>query len=371
MKWKISPNRDNPAEHAPDGIDEAAARWSEMLRDAGDDRRVREAFEAWQSHSPQNAIAFRRVEAAQALISSIGDSSDEIQTLRRETLARAAGVRAVGAGLHCPHWWRNSAVAASLVAAAVLGMFAMNPDTSRQIYSDARDAIAGNVYQTGIGQTSVVSLDDGSVVTLNTNSRISVHYEQGVRGITLERGQALFKVAKDRAHPFVVSAGGRQVTALGTEFDVHLSDRLFEVTLLEGRVTVTREDHGHAPATTGKAKAAPLLAELRPGQQFVAVAKAAPQVRPADVRRVISWRHGQIVFENERLEDAVAEMNRYSRRQVVLSDPRLGALKISGAFNTGDVGTFVEALTDYFPIERATREDDTIVLKSRPASTRG
>jgi transmembrane sensor len=366
MKWKISPNRDNPAEHAPDGIDEAAARWSEILRDAGDDRQVREAFEAWQSHSPQNASAFRRVEAAQTFISSIADTSDEMQRLRRETLARAVGVES-----HCSYWWRNSAVAASLMAAAVLGMFAMNPNTSRQIYHDARDAIAGNIYQTGIGQTSVVSLDDGSVVTLNTNSRISVHYEQGVRGITLERGQALFKVAKDRAHPFVVSAGGRQVTALGTEFDVHLSDQLFEVTLLEGRVTVTRDDHGHAPATVGKAKPAPLLAELRPGQQFVAVAKAVPRVRPADVRRVISWRHGQIVFENERLEDAVAEMNRYSRRQVVLSDPRLGSLKISGAFNTGDVGTFVEALTDYFPIERATREDDAIVLKSRPTSTRG
>ena len=336
-------------------MEEAAARWSEILREAGDDRRVREDFEAWRARAPAHAEAFLRAESARTLARSIADAP-QMQALRRETLARVAqrGRRRA--------WLRRFAVAASLLAAIGFGVMVAGLDATRQLYHDARDTIAGNVYQTDIGQRSTVTLDDGSSITLNTDSRISVHYEPGLRSIVLERGQALFNVAKDRTRPFVVSAGGRQVTALGTEFDVRVSERMFEVTLLEGRVTVTRERRGAA----NPAVAIVPLAELRPGQQFVALAKAPPQVREADVKRVVSWRSGQVVFEDERLEDAVAEMNRYSRQQVVLGDDRLASLRISGAFNTGDTGTFVEALVAYFPIERdADQRSDKIVLNPR------
>ena len=257
-------------------------------------------------------------------------------------------------------WMRRFAIAASVLVTAGVGTFLLRPDAARQAYRDARGTLAGNVYTTEIGQRSTVTLDDGSILTLNTDSRVSLHYESGLRSVALERGQALFKVAKDRARPFVVDAGGRRVTALGTEFDVRVSERTFEVTLLEGRVKVTREHDERESAD-------PPLAELQPGQQFVEVAKARPQVREADVKRVVSWRRGQVVFEDERLEDAVAEMNRYSRQQVVLGDERLASLRISGAFNTGDTGTFVEALVAYFPIERDPEErKGTIVLSPRP-----
>lgn len=356
MKCKISPLWDDPANLTPDSLDETAARWSELLRDAPD-QQARDSFEAWRAQSPENAKAFERVDAAHALALSLADTP-QMQALRQETLARmqAASLRRSGRS-------RAWAIAASLLLAAGLGVFAVGTQTSWRLTPGANDVLADDVYQTGIGQRSVVTLADGSVVTLNTNSRISAHYEAGLRAVTLERGQALFKVAKDPSRPFVVSADGRQVTALGTEFDVNLSRRAFEVTLLEGRVTVTRANASASPKTGVKPA---LLAELKPGQQFVAVAKTVPQVRAADLKRVVSWRNGQIVFENERLEDAVAEMNRYSRKQIVLSDSELASLKISGAFNTGDTGTFVEALTAYFPIERTKAEEDKIVLKSAP-----
>ncbi|MGO1070960.1 FecR family protein [Lysobacter sp. CA199] len=351
MKCKISPLRQDSAEFAPQGVEETAAHWSERLRE-DDDPRTQAAFEAWLDQSPQHTAAFERVEAAQALVFSLAGTS-EMQALRRETMQRLMQARRRSLML------RGGAIAASLLLATVLGVLLINPGSSWQTPGEATVAAAGTVYQTGVGQRSVVTLDDGSMVTLNTDSRISTHYQVGLRAITLERGQALFKVAKDRNRPFVVSAAGRQVTALGTEFDVYLSKRAFEVTLLEGRVTVTRES---APASS-RIGAAPSLAELQPGQQFVALAKTLPQVRAADVKRVVSWRHGQIVFENERLEDAIVEMNRYSRQQIVLSDERLASLKISGAFNTGDTGTFVDALTAYFPIEHSAPHDGTIVLK--------
>lgn len=357
MKCKIPQLGDDATDLAPEGVYEVAARWSEILRD-DTSAMTREAFEAWRAQSREHAAAFDRAQAAHALASLLA-FTPEMQSLRHETMARM-----VDSNVRRSRRTRGWSIAASLFVAAVLGVLALSSQMDWHRAGDSREAAAGNVYQTGVGQRAVVTLDDGSVITLNTDSRISAHYRAGLRAVTLERGQALFKVAKDHTRPFVVTAAGRQVTALGTEFDVYLSKRAFEVTLLEGRVTVTRD---RAAASAQSSTASP-LAELRPGQQFIAIAKTAPQVRAADVKRVVSWRHGQIVFENERLEDAIAEMNRYSSRQVVLSDMHLASLKISGAFNTGDTGTFVEALTAYFPIERSTAQDDTIVLKPRPVS---
>jgi len=337
-----------------DDADEAAARWSEILRDAPDQPRLREAFEAWRARAPENASAWRRIETANHWLRTLSDSP-EMQSLRRETLARVAEGR-----LRASRRWRRLSIAASVLLLIGVGFIALRPEATRRMFSGASDTLAGNVYQTGVGQRSVVTMDDGSVVTLNTDSRLSVHYRGDLRAVTLERGQALFKVAKDRSRPFVVTAGGKRVTALGTEFDVRVGERLFEVTLLEGRVGVSPEHVGASSSAN-----AATLAELRPGQQFVATGGSRPLVRVADVGRVVSWRDGQIVFENERLDAAIAEMNRYSRRKVVLGDPQLASLKISGAFNAGDTHTFVEALTSYFPIQRDPREDERVVLESR------
>ncbi len=339
---------------AADNADEAAARWSEILRDAPDQARPREEFEAWYTRAPEHAAAWRRIQAANHWVTTLSDSP-EMQSLRRETLARVAEGR-----LRSSRRWRRLSIAASLLLLVGVGFIALRPEATRRMFSGAGDNLAGNVYQTGIGQRSVVTMDDGSVVTLNTDSRLSVHYRGDLRAVTLERGQALFKVARDRSRPFVVTAGGKRVTALGTEFDVRVGERLFEVTLLEGRVGVSAEQAG-----TSQGANAVALAELRPGQQFVAAGGARPLVRVADVGRVVSWRNGQIVFEDERLDAAIAEMNRYSRKKVVLGDPQLASLKISGAFNAGDTHTFVEALTSYFPIRRDTREDERVVLESR------
>jgi transmembrane sensor len=353
MKSRIPPIA-SAADFVADTPDEAAARWSELLRDAPDQQKLREAFERWRSQSPEHAAAYLRVQTANAWVQSLSDSA-ELQALRRETLGRVAEAR-----LRSSRRLRRVSLAASLLLAAGVGILVLSPDTGRRLFSDVRKAWAGDVYQTGIGQRSVVALDDGSVVTLNTDSRLSVHYRDDLRAVSLERGQALFKVAKDQTRPFVVTADGKRVTALGTEFDVRVTERLFEVTLLEGRVGVAPE-RGGASATGAVAA----LAELRPGQQFVVADSARPVVRAADVRRVVSWRNGQIVFEDERLDFAVAEMNRYSRRKVVLGDPQLASLRISGAFNTGDTNTFVEALTSYFPIRRDLRDDDSVVLESQ------
>src|SRR5690606_12600450 len=138
----------------------------------------------------------------------------------------------------------------------------------------ARYAMAGDtLYRTAVGERLAVTLDDGSVLTLNTDSRALVQYGDGIRGVTLEKGQALFEVAKNPELPFVVTAAGRKVTALGTAFDVRVTDDRLAVTLIEGRVAVEPT----APSSAIKERT-----ELAPGDQLIAAAShPQPEVKRA------------------------------------------------------------------------------------------
>lgn len=344
-------------------LEEIAAVWSERLRESGGDPDMRRMVDAWCSADPAHAAALRKVESARGLVEAIADSP-ELLALRNQTLARVAARRR-------PRGYRTVAMAAVLVL-AIAGTFSVTGGSWRQlpasVYEGMRAAVAGEVaYETAIGERLVATLDDGTVLTLNTASRAVVSYKDSQRDIRLERGQALFEVAKDASRPFVVTAAGRRVVALGTAFDVKLSSDTFEVTLIEGRVAV---DDAGAPVVPAQASGArqpvsPSRAELSPGQQLVVHASSPMLVRIADTRRVTSWRDGQVIFENDTLGAAVDEMNRYARRRVVLEDPAIAALRISGAFDTGQTGAFVEALTTYFPIEVRQQDDAHVVVAWR------
>ncbi len=344
-------------------VDDAAAVWSETLRESGQDLRVRQSFESWRARDPAHAQAFERIEAARRTVDALADAP-ELLALRNETLSRVAVQRV--------RWTRYvSAIAATLVV-GITAMLMTTGHTWRDlpatVYDGMRAAIQGETrYETAIGERLVATLEDGSTLTLNTASRAVVVFEDAQRTVTLERGQALFEVAKDPHRPFVVRAGDRRVTAIGTAFDVRLTDQMFEVTLIEGRVAVEPQTSPSATAAAAPAwaRTAPQRAELTAGQQLVALAARAPIVRSADVRRVTSWRNGQVIFENDPLGSAIAEMNRYARKRVTLADPQLASLKISGAFDTGDTAVFIEALTQYFPIDVRTQDDSTVILAWR------
>lgn len=330
-----------------DALDEEAARWSERLREAPGDAKRRQAFESWVSADPARRAAYERAERAWAAARAFADSP-ELSALRAETLSRTViqrEARRFGARAF-------AALAASLLVVVIgagvwFGAFGLRLQGDTPIAGTTPGG--AKVYETAIGQRLVLTLADDSVVTLDTASRISVAYTRAERTVRLHAGQAFFKVARDTTRPFAVIAGGKRVVAVGTQFDVRLSGDGVAVTLVEGKVRVEPAAPSDAASTT----------ELAPGQQFVAHKDATALVRQTDVSRATSWRHGQAIFENDTLAAAVAEMNRYSRRPIVLSDARLAELRISGAFETGQSDAFVEALTTYFP---------TIVVKANNES---
>ncbi len=192
-----------------------------------------------------------------------------------------------------------------------------------------------NSYSTRVGETEVVPLSDGSVITLNTNSKVSVNYSRSVREISLLKGEILCDVAKNKTRPFIVMAGDTQVQALGTSFSVkRLPDLPVQVLVQEGTVEVKRPDNPQvAPVTVSinSKVVAPQDAPMR----TVAVA-------PNQVTRDLAWRVGRIAFDNQTLADAAREFARYSDIRIAV-DPDVADQTITGLFVSNDPVGFARA----------------------------
>jgi transmembrane sensor len=193
-------------------------------------------------------------------------------------------------------------------------------------------------FSTGKGETKVVALKDGSVVTLNTASEIVVNYSDTLRSVELVRGEALFDVAKNKARPFVVAAGDTSVRVVGTSFSVSRFDAApIRVLVREGIVEVFK---------SGAANAKPLrisantLAVAPPDNEDIA-ARAVPL---AQVHRAMAWQDGQIAFEGETLAQAAAEFSRYSDTKIVIDDPALAKEEIAGLFKATDPVGFANTI---------------------------
>jgi len=190
-------------------------------------------------------------------------------------------------------------------------------------------------YATKVGETRLVLLPDGSVVTLNTNSRIEVRYRKDSRSVSLMQGEALFEVAKDKHRPFTVNADDTTVRALGTQFTVErLPDRPVKVVVREGVVEIFRPE-------------VPEASPVRLAANEKAVAPAAAPIRrqaisPSQVMRDLAWREGRIAFDNETLKDARDEFSRYSDIQIIIA-PSLEGKTITGLFVSTDPVGFARA----------------------------
>lgn len=353
-----------------DACDAAAARWLARrqlgLMTPQDEAR----FQAWIS-DPANAAAY---EAVCAGFDEAADFAAAPEIMRMREAALAAGPTAEARST-----WRRPAMAAAaaLVALASAGLVlrqeapsTVQPPTTAvaSTTSTAAAAPAGyRHYESGLGERRDIRLDDGSVVTLDTDTQLEVGFSPRARDLRLLRGQALFKVASNKEWPFIVTAGDRRVTALGTQFGVRVDGegQRVKVVLVEGRVAIT------PTRPEGLARILPALAreELEPGEQLITGAGDEVEIAAADVARATSWRSGQIVFRDDPLSSAVAEMNRYSQEKLVVTDPRVAALRVSGVFRTSQPANFVAAITTFYPVEvhRRSPRVTELVWRGEPA----
>jgi len=307
-------------------IDRLAAEWATKAHSGVLTPAEQAGLEAWLAADVRHLGAYGKAEAV---------------------LARLDRIRAVGAAAlrqeapaPQPVWWTRrrmafaGGAAAGLAAAGILGAVLLKePPQTLPAATQPVVAVLPSQFATRIGETRIVALQDGSVVTLNTDSKVTIRFTRQTRKVLLDRGEAHFSVAKNKARPFVVVAGDAQVRAVGTAFTVSfLKQRPVQVLVQEGVVEVTRR---------GVHKAIRAIADT----QTVVPQDAPIAVHPVtytQVARGMAWQFGQIAFDNETLADAAQEFARYSNTRIVV-DPSISHRTITGLFASNDPVGFAKA----------------------------
>ena len=309
------------------------------------------------ARDPRFAGAFRR---AQESWDAVGRhaTSPELLALREQAIARARQASARRWSLPGACSWnlgKWAAAAAILIACGI-------------IWQLSPYGYEPGFYKTGLGEQRVVELSDHSHIALDARTRLRVRFSADARVVQLLEGQAQFSVAKDPARPFKVEAGSKTIVAVGTVFDVEYVDSQVHVAMVEGKVAVLSHDpSGSAIAlepNSTSSDATPI--ELNAGEALAVRADGASTVLPkADIEAATAWRQGKVIFRDQTLAEAVHRLNRYSRQQVVVDDPALAQMKVSGVFDSGDAQAFAEAMQAYLPVAADFSQGSAIHLRMK------
>ena len=214
-------------------------------------------------------------------------------------------------------------------------------------------------YTTPVGGTASISMTDGSSLVLNTDSAVRVSLTQEERRIRLEYGEAFFEVAHDPTRPFVVEVGNKRVIAIGTQFSVRRVGSDLQIQVAEGKVRVEDESVGTEAARTLSLVSAGDVASTLGNTILVR------QKSVAAVAESLSWRTGFVVFHDDTLADAVAELNRYNSHKIVIRDAGIAALRLSGKFRSSESAAFVRLLLSGFAIEAQETADTTVLCERK------
>ena len=335
----------------PDQIEVIAARWVELQRTASLSPGELRRLEQWLDASPTHAAAYADAKLTREMLESVA-GLPELVAMRTAALASHPRLRmSITAQL----------VGGVAVACALAGVFLSLAPAARVPVMELiaqQETASTKTYRTTVGERTTVRLPDGSVATLDTDSAIEVNYSSQERGIRLVRGQALFEVAKHLRAPFRVYAAGRRITAVGTKFNVRIVGNGIRLSLLEGVVRFDEPETSHRDAPQ-------LATYISPGEILESREMQSANVRRADIAREVSWKDGQIIFRDESLADAVAELNRYSTTPLVLDGPIGERYHVTGAFSSSDPERFAEAMVEIFPLRESRRPSGEMVLSRR------
>ena len=241
--------------------------------------------------------------------------------------------------------WRPVALAFSLAVIGFIALFNFQPH--------------GHAYKAETGQYLAVTLDDGSVVELNTNTEVEVLFSDSARNVNLLRGEAFFTVASDSQRPFTVSVGGGKVRAVGTAFNIYRSsEQIAIVSVTEGIVRV--EEAGGTSVSTARS-------QLLTIDEAIVIDRVRGLSR-SDVHneQVTAWRRGQLLFDNTTISEAVEMLNRYLRKKVILADDVSKNTRISGTFSSRQKRETLTGVAQALGLELTDEENHWLLSQPNP-----
>lgn len=304
-------------------IEDRAAQWLMRREEAGWSEVEQAELDAWLEASMAHKAAYWRLEhhwRKADKLRALGGGTIHALEPRRERPRRV--------------WW--TAIAASLLAVAGAGaaIYGVGPEKPQAI-ADAR-------FTTPVGGHRIVPLSDGSRIEMNTATLVRTAMTGENREVWLDKGEAYFEVAHREGQPFIVHAGSRTVTVLGTKFSVRRDGEKVTVSVLEGRVRVDDASAQTVPAAIMKAGD---IAIAR-GPSTLLAARSEERVESA-----LAWRNGMLTFDQSTLAEAATEFNRYSQKRIEIADPEAANIRIGGTFRASGMDDFVALLRDAYGLK--------------------
>ncbi|VVN44562.1 Protein FecR [Pseudomonas fluorescens] len=302
-----------------------AARWFVRLQEPAIDADEQQRFDAWLNQHPQHRDEFQ-------LLQGLWSAADLLPAPRLKALVETPPTRRERRPM------LRYAVAASVLAVALgLGLFSglNHPGGYRAEFA------------TALGERKHVALPDGSVIDLNSRSRLQVRFEQDRRLIELAEGEAMFSVAHDTSRPFVVETGNGKVTVTGTRFDVRRDIAQTRVAVEQGTVKVQGRDAADDQFIN-------LTAGLGTYVDAQGKVAAAYTVNPAELT---AWRGGKLVFNNASLSEVVAEVSRYREKPLTVANPTVASLRLTSVFKSDNTDALLKALPSILPVAVRTLAD--------------
>jgi transmembrane sensor len=159
--------------------------------------------------------------------------------------------------------------------------------------------------------------------------------------------------------------------AVGTAFSVSMDNHDIRVVVIQGQVRFQDSKPVPTPAAHGEPASRAGGMEPPPGQSADVLLNADTIARSAgsdmlvqdisstQAEQVLSWRKGYLTFHDTTLADAIDQLNQYNRHKIIIADPTVAAIRISGTFRPTDYEAFVDLLQQAYSIRAATTEDQT------------
>ncbi|MHB8814170.1 MAG: FecR family protein [Steroidobacteraceae bacterium] len=366
------------AQFEDDPVLKEAAEWFfEMRSDDVTGERIAE-WQQWLSNTA-NRDAFGRVEVlwrlldgatvqwpTEAEVTADGYSGAESITAWRLRNERPSG--AVNRARRGLQWdWRNlrTAIAGVAAAAAIaIVVAAYWPAFIVILQGGSRMTLA-----TGVGETRTIRLPDGSIISAGADTELVATLLKGSRTVVLGNGEAYFRVVKNPRRPFTVRAGDTTVTDIGTAFDVRRTGDGVIVAVAEGVVDVaTHPPRDHIGAIEGFASSmerpSVMPIQLTAGERL-ALESSLPQLSSVKPDWVGAWREGHLQYVDEPLNGVVADLARYSERRIVIADPALAKLRVTGVVYVKNIDGWLASLQATFPVRVVRETGGTTTIEQR------
>lgn len=338
----------SPASRSDDELEAEAAEWVCEREEGFAPARAR-AFVAWLAADARHAAALARVEQTLDLLSEMPAVGASLQARLGPSGARpvhAGRTRRFTAGV-----WMSGIAAVLVIGLMIAALWAPHSP-------------AGVRYLSGPASQRI-ALSDGSVVDLNAGAEMWVDLTPQVRRITLAGGEAHFRVASDKARPFVVAAGGVAVRAVGTMFNVRLGADGVDVLVVEGRVELTPE-HRRTPQPAAERP------RLGAGERAVMAgegAVAVPTITKVDaeeMRGLLAWQTQLTHFTDVPLNELIERLNFRGTMRITLADAELGQRRVGGVIALDQIDLFLRLLEQDGDIAVDRRGDREVVLRRAP-----